>query len=419
MASANQDPPPTTNGGISSSETAPTSSFSFSNQSNSFTTINIPISTKLTKQNFLTWKSQLLPIIHGYNLYQFLNSSAPHPSVLNAAGQVQLNPDYLPWVRQDHLLLGWMRSSLTEQVQAQVIACSTSAELWSTLQKQFSATSRARLIELKRQLQTATKGSSSCSEFLDRIRQIADELAFIGAPMSDDDLSLAVLNGLGTDFNPFFAAIQATTRRDPLSFDDLHGMLLSFESLVMAQQTPAMASTPTALFSSASPSSNRSNSNQQKGRGSPFYQPRYNSSGPRPQQAQVQPNNGFKNTGPQFPPKVPQQGSQNKQNNQQSQSLCQICKKPGHSAKNCRFRYAEDANYRPNSSTYQAYMAQPSSVPSSSDWILDSGATHHVTNDINNFSSFFNYNGGDNLQIGDGSGLNIDNIGPPHQDGSS
>jgi hypothetical protein len=45
------------------------------------------------------------------------------------------------------------------------------------------------------------------------------------------------------------------------------------------------------------------------------------------------------------------------------------------------------------------------------EWILDSGATNHVTNDINNLSSFFHYDGQDTLQIGSGAGLPILHIG--------
>lgn len=55
-----------------------------------------------------------------------------------------------------------------------------------------------------------------CSEFLRQIRKITDELAFIGSPVSDDDL--AVLNGLGLDYNSFIVAAATASRNDPLTF---------------------------------------------------------------------------------------------------------------------------------------------------------------------------------------------------------
>jgi hypothetical protein len=51
------------------------------------------------------------------------------------------------------------------------------------------------------------------------------------------------------------------------------------------------------------------------------------------------------------------------------------------------------------------------SPPTSNEWIIDSGANNHVTNDNNNLSSFFAYNGPDKLQIDNGLGLTIFNIG--------
>jgi gag-polypeptide of LTR copia-type len=131
------------------------------------------------------------------------------------------------------LILGWLCSSLTEPLQAQVIGCVTARELWNSLRSIFSATSRARLSELRRQLQTTTKGGLSCTEFVQKMRSIANELAFIGSPVSKEDLILQVLNGLGPDFISFVVAV--TTRFKPLHFSKLQAMLLTYESLLLSQ----------------------------------------------------------------------------------------------------------------------------------------------------------------------------------------
>lgn len=46
-----------------------------------------------------------------------------------------------------------------------------------------------------------------------------------------------------------------------------------------------------------------------------------------------------------------------------------------------------------------------------SSWMLDSGASHHVTNDLNNLSLHAPYDGTDELLVGDGMGLQISHIG--------
>jgi len=59
--------------------------------------------------------------------------------------------------------------------------------------------------------------------------------------------------------------------------------------------------------------------------------------------------------------------------------ICQVCYKPGHSAKKCYHRF--DVTYRDNaakSNNLHGLMATTSTV-SATDWHPDTGATHHLT----------------------------------------
>lgn len=152
--------------------------------------LNLPIATKLTKNNYPAWQSQIILILHGYGLYRYLVSLPPSHTVTTTIGDhstSHLNNAYLSWHKQDQLLLGWLRSSLSEQILVEVVSSKNSKELWQMLQGSFSATSRARQSELHRRLQTITKEGLNCSDYLYRIREIADELAFIGSLVSEED----------------------------------------------------------------------------------------------------------------------------------------------------------------------------------------------------------------------------------------
>ena len=48
-----------------------------------------------------------------------------------------------------------------------------------------------------------------------------------------------------------------------------------------------------------------------------------------------------------------------------------------------------------------------SSAPESSAWLLDSGASHHITADLNNLTLHAPYDGPDDIVIDDGIGLHI------------
>jgi hypothetical protein len=76
------------------------------------------------------------------------------------------------------------------------------------------------------------------------------------------------------------------------------------------------------------------------------------------------------------------------------------------------WRYNPNKAHPQSPSTHHAYLttSHTNGQDNNSNWILDSDAFNHVTNDINNLSSFYTYEGVENLQIGNGTGLPISNI---------
>ena len=53
--------------------------------------LNLPISTKLSRTNFLAWKSQIVLALHDHGLYRYLEE-APPPANITVEGQNQINP---------------------------------------------------------------------------------------------------------------------------------------------------------------------------------------------------------------------------------------------------------------------------------------------------------------------------------------
>jgi hypothetical protein len=54
-----------------------------------------------------------------------------------------------------------------------------------------------------------------------------------------------------------------------------------------------------------------------------------------------------------------------------------------------------------------------------STWLIDSGASHHMTSDLSNLSFHNPYQGGDAVMLGDNSGLQISHMGERPTDGST
>jgi gag-polypeptide of LTR copia-type len=366
--------------------------------------INTPLSIKLNDSNFFSWKSQVLLIVEGYDLVSYLLNDPPDPATRNDKGETVINPTYLFWKRQDKLLHAWVRSSLSDSILAQVMSYKTCEELWLALESFFSSNSRARLQELKRQLQNMKKGDSNCTDYLLKIRQLADELSFIRNPVSDDDLVTTAVNGLGSDFASIKSSILTVRCHQSFSLSDLRGLLLAHESSNQTQSEPT-------TFLAGKP-----NFNNKKGNN--------NSS-------QTRPSNNYNNNS--FNPKTntnsgkspPFTGGSQIPNSVIQEILaliasgkiripCQICQRMGHPTKKCYKRYDKDPDWRPRPQMnfYNSYVSSNSSQePDASNWILDSGANNHVTNDLNSLNSFFLYKGADKLQIGNGLGLEISHIG--------
>lgn len=99
------------------------------------------------------------------------------------------------------------------------------------------------------------------------------------------------------------------------------------------------------------------------------------------------------------------------------QGKCLLCGLQGHSAKYCPQLQQHQPLLQSNSMTAAYRPWQPranfalASQHPANDWLLDSGATHHLTSDLNNVALHQPYSGDDSVLIGDGSGLQITHTG--------
>jgi hypothetical protein len=130
--------------------------------------ISIPVSIKLDRKNFLTWRSQIEPIVDGYNITKHLDSSAsapPRQIIIN--NQPIANPEFTTWNMQDHLLLGWLHSTMTGAVLSQHVQCQTAGSLWQALHRVYFAVSSAKIMELCCLFQTTTRGVQGYNDYFE------------------------------------------------------------------------------------------------------------------------------------------------------------------------------------------------------------------------------------------------------------
>ncbi|KAL9427084.1 hypothetical protein AB3S75_033803 [Citrus x aurantiifolia] len=97
-----------------------------------------------------------------------------------------------------------------------------------------------------------------------------------------------------------------------------------------------------------------------------------------------------------------------------SKPTCQICLRTSHTANICwkLEEFIASGSYRPppNRNPKSTYLANIEG-PTDANWYLDSGATHHLTNDINNMHVSEAFTGISKLVVGNGAGLSITHVG--------
>ena len=350
------------------------------NTSTQLVTINaaaqLPI--KLTSTNFPSWRCQFNSILLGYNLSGFINGSfscpaafISNPDSTTTPPEMISNPAYEHWIRQDQLLLHGIISSTTESVVPFIASAQTSKQAWEKLQSLYANKSRSRMMNLKEKL-TKPKGTRTISEFLQSLRSTADELALINSLVNEDDLVIHALNGIGSEFKEISAALKA--RESPMSFEELLEKLTDYEESIKQHHYTNDIVIPSAHLANRS-SSILGESVKQTRLPSASAPKSYNGS------YQKRPSLGH----PSF-----------------SRVICQYCDKPGHSAKSC-------FKLKPKYTSPMAHHV--SSSNSAPTWLVDSGASHHVTSDLKNLNISTHYGGPETLHIGDGSGLDITHTG--------
>ncbi|KAF3771637.1 hypothetical protein EJ110_NYTH59938 [Nymphaea thermarum] len=191
---------------------------------------------KLTADNFLLWETQFMPLLYTYDLLGFIDGSKPCPNqyITSSDGNSQsINLAYVTWMKQDQLLLSSIISSLSETVLAQVLGLKTSYEVWNALKRSYAAHSRSRIMQLKEQLQGLRKGNLTMDDYFYKAKMLAHQLAVASKLVQEDDLIMHILRGLPREYSAFKTSL--TTRADPISLSDLHGLLLTQETQLKEQ----------------------------------------------------------------------------------------------------------------------------------------------------------------------------------------
>ncbi|GAB2274459.1 hypothetical protein Dimus_039086 [Dionaea muscipula] len=337
------------------------------------------VTEQLTSSNYPQWKAQFEALLIGYDLLGYVDGTISCPSSDLTSPSASTTPAASTmtahhWLRQDKLLLSAIFLAVTSSIKPLIATATTSHQAWLKLNTLYASKSRTRVLQLKEDLATMHRGSKSVSEYMHSIKRLADELALIDRPLTDDDITLYILQGIGPDFRDIVGSIRV--REKSLTFEELHDLLVGHESYLRRMDTACQPLLATANFS-----------NKRSTSGGGTRPPGFLSFRPLNSSSPVS--------------HKPSDGQQNRSIFTGYKGKCQLCGIVGHSAKRCR-KFVLSEVVANCSTTY-------SSVPDK--WLMDSGASHNITSDLSKLTIHSEYDGTDEVVLGNGSGMPVSHIG--------
>lgn len=227
------------------------------------------------------------------------------------------------------------------------------------------------------------------TEYLAKIKMLSDEIACTGVALGSAEIVSHVLVGLDLDYNPVVSALAA--RVELVTVQELFTKLLSFDAhLNLLHGMNFRQSSANVASRGHGGHRGRNQQGQNRGNSSGGGRGRGNNHNARPSGGGYNYSNpstrfggaGYTNT-------YTSSGSSSS-----NRVRCQLCKKAGHEVMDCWHRYDED--YVPDTCLVVAAMREQGGGDGTI-WYADSGATHHVNNELEKLAMREKYFGNDQI----------------------
>jgi hypothetical protein len=135
----------------------------------------LPTSEKLNRTNFQSWKAQVTLALKGAQMGKFIELAEQAPSAFHTPEETkpdgkkvvdpEPNPDYASWVAKDQTVLNYLLSNMSKEILGHVNTCVTASNAWAVIEALFASQSWAKIISTRMTLATASKGTSTISEY--------------------------------------------------------------------------------------------------------------------------------------------------------------------------------------------------------------------------------------------------------------
>jgi hypothetical protein len=140
-------------------------------------------------ENFLKWRHIITFLLTMYKAMDHITAGAAPPA-----------PDDL-WMAVDIHISLWFMGTLSDDLYRLISdpdgrACST----WTRITRFFLDNEASRYLFLSKAFRSTTRGDLPIATYASKLQRIVDDLAAIGRPVDDHDLTLQFIHGLGAQY---------------------------------------------------------------------------------------------------------------------------------------------------------------------------------------------------------------------------
>ncbi|RLN35346.1 uncharacterized protein C2845_PM03G10830 [Panicum miliaceum] len=335
------------------------------------------ITEKLTRTNYSIWEAQILSAVKGACVYGHLTGSmvVPKKEIAAKEGKQVLNPAFEEWEARDQQILSFLFAGVSRDILSHIAKSKTAQAAWAKIEAMFASQTRARAVNLRIALANTKKGNLSATEYFTKMKGFSDEMAAAGRSITDDELVEYILTGLPAEYESLVTSL--VTRVESVTLDELYAQLLNFEIRMGLVHGGEQTSANLAGRGGGRGPNRGRDSTRGRGRGPP--------------------STGGRGRGQGFSTNSQQRGSFNN-NKKRDKPICQVCDKKGHTALRCWYRF--DENYTDE----KIGAAASSSYNIDNNWYTDTGASDHITSELEKLAVREKYNGGDQIYTASGAG---------------
>jgi hypothetical protein len=200
------------------------------------------VSKPLNGDNYSTWKRAMNLALNSKNKLGFVNDSIKAPSE-------ETDPEgYATWSRCNDMVHSWIVNALSPEISNSVIYYSTTHEVWEDLRERFSQGNAPRIFKIQRDIAYLRQEQLSISTYYTKLKGLWDELASynnaIHGAQQDQQKLMQFLMGL----NDSYSAI----RGQILLMNPLSSVWQTYSSVSQEEKQHLLSSTYAAIDSSSS-----------------------------------------------------------------------------------------------------------------------------------------------------------------------